>query len=435
MLTPLSLNSPFNKNIMPPIIIQQSDTKKETGAESLEVIDGSDITCTEKDFLNHLSKIRLVMLPPIVAKTTSKTQTKSEESGEFLLQHAVITESEEAASEGATTEEGAETAKETTAPLDDIHDSKYQSTTGAQSMHPAKKYIKKCGRVKKYHSRPRRVNSVASSQCILPTPTAKRSARSIKTNSRHQARRNISFRLCRIQRIQRHQQDIIFRLVDRLAKNTANVIIAHHLENIDWITELNLDRFEVVLASNTVRVAPYPFITLMRVPNVVFEVSAYLQYIIQFYHTLPEYSIFVHGHRCSWHHDGEIHCLLNHLIFGGKLYRNINKDTLIQTFILDGHMQQPEYTRQMLELTTMMFPGVTFDNNPSTFRCRMCAQFFVHRDLIRRHPLSVYSNMWSALKKVKMCDKKIAIIYEHMWCWLFTGYADELEWEQNTSNI
>jgi hypothetical protein len=209
-----------------------------------------------------------------------------------------------------------------------------------------------------------------------------------------------------------------------------HVVVAHYNENLDWTRRLDPARFELVIASKTL-----PHAHLHVRPNIGYEASAYLRYIIRRYHSLPEYMVFVHGHETSWHHDGNLDDVVNHLIMQHKRYRNINRRDLIKTFVMDGEdVTDDQVTvgqlRTWREHKPKLFPGLDFlVDAPQSFRCRMCAQFFVHRDLILRHSLSAYNAMWRAMRLSRCGSKDMGIVYEHTWCWLLTGYSDELEWE------
>ena len=50
--------------------------------------------------------------------------------------------------------------------------------------------------------------------------------------------------------------------------------------------------------------APRPFVALYKqeIPNTGYDASTYLWWIIQNYHRLPKWTLFLHNHEYHWHH-------------------------------------------------------------------------------------------------------------------------------------
>lgn len=70
-----------------------------------------------------------------------------------------------------------------------------------------------------------------------------------------------------------------------------HVVIAHYAENLSWCSQL---------------IYPYTVISRKGIPSNVppnrgNEASCYLEYIINNYDNLSQNTVFVHGHRNSWH--------------------------------------------------------------------------------------------------------------------------------------
>jgi hypothetical protein len=75
-----------------------------------------------------------------------------------------------------------------------------------------------------------------------------------------------------------------------------HVVIAHYNEDLSWTKFL---KYSYTVISKRGYSPETP-------PNKGNEASSYLQYIIENYDNLSEYTIFVHGHRNDWHHKMNI---------------------------------------------------------------------------------------------------------------------------------
>ena len=184
------------------------------------------------------------------------------------------------------------------------------------------------------------------------------------------------------------------------------VVAAHHTEHLDFVQRI---RHPVVVVSKTRDDIPGGMHTPV---NKGFEASAYLEYIVAHYDTLAEYTVFVHAHEHSWHHDGALDDLVNSLAFEGQ-YRNINSERHYGN--TDGSVIVPHMH---------LFSAVP--DMPVPRRFRLCAQFYAHRDLLRRHPVGVYRALLDTVyTQTSVTSKFHATLFE--WCWhaILTGLAYE----------
>ena len=77
------------------------------------------------------------------------------------------------------------------------------------------------------------------------------------------------------------------------------VVIAAHKESLEWVDALRKRGHPTLVYSRAKSRTG-----LYVVPNVFHEHAVYLRYICAFYHSLPKLSVFLHGHRTSWHNRG-----------------------------------------------------------------------------------------------------------------------------------
>jgi hypothetical protein len=94
---------------------------------------------------------------------------------------------------------------------------------------------------------------------------------------------------------------------------SVHIVVAHYSENLDWLSNLKYP-YTVISRKGIPRETP---------PNRGNEASAYLEWIINNYHNLPDICIFIHAHRSDWHHRENIDDKINGLSFNAD-YFNIN---------------------------------------------------------------------------------------------------------------
>lgn len=182
-----------------------------------------------------------------------------------------------------------------------------------------------------------------------------------------------------------------------------HVVIAHYNDDLSWVTNLN-----------------YPFTIISRnklpkdtIPNKGNEASVFLEYILQNYDTLSDYTFFVHGHRTAWHHAEPMDQKINRIECNLK-YFNLND---IPPFrILDC----PATTNQILT----MYPQIEYilgplDMDRITFR--MASQFYVHRDAIRSRSLETYKQLYEFIMKNNGQSFEDGLLFERIWHFIFTN--------------
>jgi hypothetical protein len=151
-----------------------------------------------------------------------------------------------------------------------------------------------------------------------------------------------------------------------------NLVVSHYNEDLQWTSLVDMNKYNIVLVSKTLENAD-----IFQPKNIGYEASAFLEYIVKYYDTLPEYSVFVHGHETSWHHRGKMQDLVNNLQLGDKKYKNIN----LEQAIYDEMLEIPDY----------------------------------------------WINTFGKL--ISFTDLSLAV-YEHCWCLIMTGYYNEEAWDQ-----
>lgn len=185
-----------------------------------------------------------------------------------------------------------------------------------------------------------------------------------------------------------------------------HVIICHYNEDLDWVTNL---KYNYTIHSN----AGIPAETA---PNKGGEASGYLKYIINNYDNLHEYTIFLHGHRIAWHCKENMDEKVNNLMISEK-YCNINDNVNIEKIWL-GCKNTYTYIPECIHNISNAL------NEPiqvADIIYKQCAQFYVHKDLIRRHSKEEYVKMYDFLMDTTMPSWLSGRGFEYTWHYIFTG--------------
>jgi hypothetical protein len=185
--------------------------------------------------------------------------------------------------------------------------------------------------------------------------------------------------------------------------NFPNVIVAHYNENLDWIE--NVKYSCIVISRNGLKKETKP--------NKGNEASIYLEYIIENYNSIADYTVFVHGHRTDWHHKENIDEKLNRLTFD-RDYFNINDQSVgkIDDISLD-YMLQSKLMTSILNLI-----DDSIDIRDIRYRCS--AQFYVSKDKIQSNPIELYKKMYNLLMKTEETSYWSGRVFEYLWHIIFT---------------
>ena len=181
------------------------------------------------------------------------------------------------------------------------------------------------------------------------------------------------------------------------------VVIAHYNEDLQWLSKLKYP-YTVISKNGCPKETP---------PNKGFEASSYLQYIINNYDNLCEYTIFLHGHQTSWHHQGNNSDIINSLVFNQD-YQNINK----YVYTLKKFPESLAKAKQLLpEIFKIL--DIQIDINSIVFRCS--AQFYVKKENIHRYPKEKYQELYDWIMNTKEVNYWSSRMFEYIWHIIFTG--------------
>lgn len=160
----------------------------------------------------------------------------------------------------------------------------------------------------------------------------------------------------------------------------------------------------------------------------------YLSYIITNYDSLPKYTIFIHGHRESWHQEGDMVDLIKSLQI-----TSLERDGYVP-LRCDWYPSCPAEIRPLDHDATVWGPGVHREDAereigqawnelfgseelPRTIASQCCAQFAATRDVIQRRSKADYERMRAWLLRSELIDDISGRVFEKLWAYIMTGDA------------
>ena len=193
------------------------------------------------------------------------------------------------------------------------------------------------------------------------------------------------------------------------------VIVAAHKEDLSWLKRINHPT--LVYKRHVTLTGPY------LTPNVFHEHAVYLRYICAFYDQLPKLSVFLHGHRSSWHNrqspaaDQLLRTDLQSAASAkGGVYRSFND------YSQCWRDHDGEWATEMLaqlhgwtrEIGPLLGPP------PQLKESYCCTQFLVSADRIRSRPHSFWRKLLADLldQKVPQVCKVSGHVLELTWGYL-----------------
>lgn len=229
----------------------------------------------------------------------------------------------------------------------------------------------------------------------------------------------------------------------------AIVAAAMKSTDISWISEL-ADRYvppenvlqEYNLITST-SWALYPYVVddpspppELQIPkNKGHEAMVYLTFIINNWANLPPRVVFVHGHRNSWHQEGDIVHLIRSIRFNALVIDNYiplrcdwypSCPAEIRPVAHDAVQWGPgvhrkDAERGISDAWQVLFPNVTI---PETIASQCCAQFVVTKKAkkaIQRRQKEDYERMRQWILDTELIDDVSGRVLEKLWAYIMTN--------------
>jgi hypothetical protein len=183
--------------------------------------------------------------------------------------------------------------------------------------------------------------------------------------------------------------------------SVTEICTSHYTENLEWLQRTNL-KVTVIQHQGGDPVPSY-FSKVYKIPNVGFEASAYLAFIIKRMssNTLPEWTAFIHGHEHTEHQKTD------------DLLRDIENHPRVPFHHLNNNWvyKEPDDSDEYVDIEK--FEKI-LGPIPETVWTNISAQFIVHRDRILAHPLEFYKTLFK-----QVTTKKDATSLEFLWHTIF----------------
>jgi len=191
------------------------------------------------------------------------------------------------------------------------------------------------------------------------------------------------------------------------------IVTSHWKENLEWLKQ---SEFPVVLVDKE-GAEPSCFEPTWVIPNKGLETSAYLKFIIERYHNLPEYTAFIHGHETAHHqkHPRPILELIKNANTQKHGFISLNNWYRDCCLISDGDGHNMPEQWDLFKISCKKRPpfeaGFIINNVP------VAAQFIVSKSRILSNPLEVYQRWYDIL--LERNNPKDSVFFEHVWFIIF----------------
>jgi hypothetical protein len=185
--------------------------------------------------------------------------------------------------------------------------------------------------------------------------------------------------------------------------------------DLSWLLRYLPDHCVAVVESSDVIDGSRPWV----VPNLAHEALPYLRFIIDHYDDLPRRTVFLHGHRASWHNK-DMAAVLRALNWDLE-YANLNFNSGLH-LAPDAPAEGGGPMRYgYIKAVWPSFFEPWFGPIPPYFNVHCCGQFLVSRDAIRALPLAFWQTYYTlALRSPFVVPANLAILFEHMWGFVMT---------------
>lgn len=189
------------------------------------------------------------------------------------------------------------------------------------------------------------------------------------------------------------------------------IVVSYFKGDIRWTQRLSELGYHVCVYTHALAAqGPY------NIPyNVGREASVYLKYMRDYYHSLRDYTVFLHDEEHAWHHDGSLVDLITQKLstLRSPMYVNFNNRCTGSIYNGMWPMIQAFFHKY---LAPYIGPIEPYGNWTQGGRC--CAQFIVHHSRIRRHPHIFYDNLYRYVTRSRKNDP-IGLARAHCleWTW------------------
>ena len=206
--------------------------------------------------------------------------------------------------------------------------------------------------------------------------------------------------------------------------SNTTIVTAHYNECLSWLT-CKKDLYQALVVCDKETAAPIDhalFDKVYTIPNMGFEVSAFLYYIIANYDNLPEYTAFIHGHETSWHqlHPRGLIAAIDEANMQKYNFvsLNIKPHPQVDNYMIDSVHPIHGLYESIRDLWSTFFEEF-LGPRPTELHHDSCAQFVVSRQAILRNPLHAYKKWYELAIDPSQNNKLVATMFELIWHVIF----------------
>jgi len=181
------------------------------------------------------------------------------------------------------------------------------------------------------------------------------------------------------------------------------IVVSRHQEDVSWLPTYFGHTPYIIYNRDDPRATHYQ-------PNVGNEALVYLDFILTNYDSLPNATVFIHGHRESWHrHD--IVPMLRYLKWNAP-YASLNYERF-SSFVPSGR-DWPYFE----SVWPTLFQD-TLGDMPRHVNRYCCAEFVVSRERILGRSRAFYQRLYDWLRTTRISSRWSGRVMEHSWGLIF----------------
>jgi len=171
------------------------------------------------------------------------------------------------------------------------------------------------------------------------------------------------------------------------------ICTSHYNEDLEW---LHASEFPVTVVGHEGE-APHTFKNSHVIPNLGYELSSYLYFIMKRWDTMPEFTVFLHGHENAWHQKGKESLLDRIRRANTKKYKYIPLNNMYVSKFFIG---QCDFGKKIIQIFKHMYG----EDIPRHVFIPMSNQFIVHKSLIQMYPIEMYSKLYNFIMSMNKSD-------------------------------
>ena len=198
------------------------------------------------------------------------------------------------------------------------------------------------------------------------------------------------------------------------------VLIAHYSFDVDWVRKINPDIETYIYTScGTSKFEPIKHKKRL-VLNKGMDANMYLQYILDKWDDMPDFTLFCHHHETNWTQDLPMWEIANRLKWDFAPYFSVGSRNYYGV-VWDNCGGEHH---QIIKDNWYIFERYIPFTDKATYHCG--TQFVASAEIIKRKPKDYYEYLLNWLHTTELDDYYSARMFEYYWHYLLTGDHNEV---------